>query len=450
MTIFFVSVGVALGLSAVCSLLEATLLSFTSSQVASLEAKRPTVGRIWRHFKANIEKPIAAILIVNTAAHTVGATIAGAQFERVFGSQGLVIFSVIFTVLMLQFTEVLPKTLGVRYNRLLAPIIAPPLQLAVQVMSPVLWFVHFVNRPFSGGKDQGGDTTLQEIAALAASARQNSPQQARMIEAASELESITVRQLMTPRTEVRFLLVDQPIEEILQVIKHSPYTRLPLCEQTIDKVVGIVHAKDMLRVLDLAATADEQPNPGVSDEPATLGGSQSKRVVAMGALDLYRIRREVLFLPERTDVLQALRRFQEARLHMAVIVDEYGATMGIVTLEDVLEEIVGDIRDEFDPFPGDPIRPEDGGRFLVSGRCSLRELMQAVPAIGLNEELDEVDTVGGYISLVLRHMPEVGDKADVGQFVWEVTKADARRVIEVRIVPRDFAGEGATTENHRA
>src|SRR5690606_2915879 len=137
-------------------------LSYSTSQVAALEAKRPGLGRIWRRFKDNIEKPIAAILIVNTAAHTIGATMAGAQFEKAFGPQGLVIFSVIFTYAMLQFTEVLPKTLGVRYSGVIAPVVGPPLQLTVRLLAPILWLIQLVNRPFSGSKSEREDDTLQE------------------------------------------------------------------------------------------------------------------------------------------------------------------------------------------------------------------------------------------------------------------------------------------------
>ena len=202
MTLFIASVLLALMVSAVCSLFEAALLSYTPSQVATLSMERPRLGAIWQQFKDNIERPIAVILILNTAAHTIGATIAGAQFKAVFGEQWLILFSVLFTYLMLQFTEVLPKSLGVSYNAALAPIMAPTLALLVRVFNPIVVFVQLINRPFSRTGDLE-DTTLTEIAALAASARLSKsidPQQARMIQAASNLEEVRVRQIMTPRT----------------------------------------------------------------------------------------------------------------------------------------------------------------------------------------------------------------------------------------------------------
>lgn len=440
MTIFLLSVVFALGMSATCSLLEATLLSYTPSQVAALEARRPRIGRIWRRFKDNIEKPIAVILVVNTTAHTVGATVAGSTFEGAFGLEkgggvGIIIFSVVFTYLMLQFTEILPKTLGVRYNNLVAPVIAPPLQALTRMFSPVLWLIQLINRPFSASEGAREDTTLQEIAALAASAPLMDPQQSRMIQAASELESIKVRQIMTPRTEVMYLNVDQPMVDILATMKRCPYTRLPLCDGGIDTIIGMIHSKDLIKVLDLTAESPPAANSGDGDAvPDAAPRNGDFRVYGQGVIDLMKIKREVLFLPEHTNVLDALRRFQHARLHLAVIVDEYGSTIGIVTLEDVIEEMVGDIKDEFDLFAAEMIKKEGEG-FRVNGRAPLHELAQHIPELNIDHTEENVDTAGGYVSQVLGHLPVAGESFVVDPYSWTVTSADVRRVREVLLTP---------------
>ncbi|MHB8866741.1 MAG: CNNM domain-containing protein, partial [Pirellulaceae bacterium] len=123
MTLFIVSVSMALLISAICSLMEATLLSLTPSQVAELAHRQPKLGAIWQRFKANVQPPIATILLLNTAAHTIGASVAGSQFDELFGDEWILAFSLVFTFVMLQFTEILPKTIGVRYNREVARII---------------------------------------------------------------------------------------------------------------------------------------------------------------------------------------------------------------------------------------------------------------------------------------------------------------------------------------
>jgi putative hemolysin len=447
MLIFFLSVGLALGMSAFCSLLEATLLSFTPSQVAALEVKRPRLGRIWRSFKGNIEKPIAVILVVNTTAHTVGATIAGAQFEKVFGPNGLVIFSVVFTYLMLQFTEILPKSLGVRYNGFVAPLIGPLLEVLIRVMAPLIWFVQLVNRPFAGSDNGQEDNTLQQIAALASSATSMDPQQSRMIQAASDMENIRVRQIMTPRTEVMFLLTSQNTEEILDLLKKSPHTRLPLCDKTIDKVIGMVHTKDFIKTLDLTSghfrigidPKGEDPVGVVDDGPGS-----KLHVFGSGVINLMNVRRDVLFLPDHTSLLQALRRFQASRLHLAVVVDEYGSTEGIVTLEDVLEEMVGDIRDEFDSYSGEMIKSIDDG-FRVDGRCPLHILVQRVPNLCIDHAEEEADTVGGYVSHLIGHLPSKGDTIDADNYRWTVSLSDMRRVREVTLMPLETLVEETET-----
>jgi len=441
MTIFLLSVGLALGLSAICSLFEATLLSFTPSQVATLESKRPRLGAMWRSFKENIEKPIAVILIVNTTAHTVGATLAGAQFERIFGAQGLIVFSVVFTYLMLQFTEILPKSLGVRYSGYIAPAIAPILVLLIRGLAPVLWLVQLVNRPFSREGEFGQDTTLQEIAALASSATMLDPQQSRMILAASEMENLRVRQIMTPRTEVMYLLTSQSTEEILSILKKSPHTRLPLCEDTIDKVIGMVHTKDFIKTLDLMPGRFKLETAGEGVAAVEGRPGAELHVFGTGVIDLMKVRRDVLYLPEHTSLLKALRRFQASRLHLAIVVDEYGATEGIVTLEDVLEEMVGDIRDEFDPFAGDMIKPLGTG-FRIDGRCPLHELVQRIPGLAIDYNEEEADTVGGYVSYLFGHLPAAGESVDTEAHTWTVSSADIRRVREVILKPLEPPEEG--------
>lgn len=439
MTLFLFSVAFALSVSFICSILEATLLSFTSSQVAALSTKRPGLGAIWAGFKTNIEKPIAVILITNTTAHTVGATIAGAQFESLYGSKGLFAFSIVFTYAMLQFTEILPKSLGVRFNGLLAPMIALPLHFLSRVLAPVLWFIHLVNRPFmrAGGQQVN---TLEEIAALAASARLSrliDPQQARMIQAASELEDISVRQVMTPRTYVKYLHADMEVHEILDILKKSPFTRLPLCEPDLDHVIGMVHVKDIIRTLDLmpgrfhlerleTARADEEQ---IKALPGT-----ALHVFGAGSIDLMQVKRDVIFLPEQISLLDALRRFQDALLHLGIVVNEHGGTLGIVTLEDVIEEMVGEIRDEFDLFTPEMIHKEDQS-FRVNGQFPLHELGYHVPYLGIDHTQEDADTVGGFITHLLARMPEIGDTADMGLYRWTVTAADARRVREVLISP---------------
>ncbi len=446
MTILIFFVLFTLTISFFCSLLEATLLSYSPSQVATLEQKSPAGGAIWRRFKDNIERPIAVILITNTAAHTVGATMAGAQFDELYGSQGLLLFSVLFTYLMLQFTEILPKSLGVRYNGVLAPMAARPLSLLIQLMAPLIWFVRIVNKPFER-RQVAGENLLDQIGALAASARLRQvmdPRQARMIQAASEAKEIRIRQIMTPRSEVVSLRVDSPIEATLKLVKECPYTRIPVYDEASDHVIGMVHVRDILTELDLMPGRFDVETPvptgDASGEAKAVPGT-ALHVFGTGTLDLRKICRDVIMMPDHLSIFRALRRFQESRVHLAVIVDEYGSTLGIVTLEDVLEELVGEIEDEFDPI-ADVLVRRDGSAYFVKGRLPLHELQHHIADIGIDHTQADADTVGGFVVEELGRMAQVGESVTAGRYRWKVVQADAQRVLELELTPLEDSGDG--------
>jgi putative hemolysin len=440
MMIFLTAVGIALGLSALCSLLEATLLSLTPAQIADLSTRRPQIASIWQRFKQNIERPIAVILIVNTAAHTIGATVAGAQFEKLFGERWLIAFSLVLTYLMLQFTEILPKTLGVRYNLKFAPVIARPLSALVTALTPLLHFIHLVNRPFERGKPYESSPAIEEIAALASVARTGGAidlHQARLIQAASRLPEMYVRQIMTPRPNVMFLCLDQPMSQILHTVQTSPYTRLPLCDGDLDHVVGMVHVRDLFNHLKLIPGRlrfiDERTAQGEAIAIPTGQPGSAMHVIGTGDIDLRRFMRRVLIVPELSSVTQLLRQFQESRIHMAVVVDEYGATQGVVTLEDIIEEMVGEIEDEFDRPPRPLIEPVGEG-WRVLGSAPLHELEER---LGTRfEDVEEVDTIGGYILKRLGRFPEQGDELAIGRYVASIRTVERRRAGLIELTPQ--------------
>jgi putative hemolysin len=443
MSVLLITLLVALSISFLCSLLEAMLLSLSMSQVAFVESRRPSMGKILRQFKDNIEKPIAVILILNTTSHTIGAAVAGAQVERLFGAQWLVAFSLVLTYVMLQFTEILPKTLGVRYNQSVSLVTAQPLDWLVRFLSPVLVFVHFVNRLFERDSPEQ-QSHMEEITALAVAARMSrtiDSRQEKMILAASRFSNLKARQIMTPRTKVVCLRVDQPVDQVLETVRDSPYTRLPLCEGDIDHVIGVIHVKDLLVQLDLVPGRLDIKHVLLEQGRAlpehSLPGSDL-HVIGSGHINLRKARRQILFFPDNTPAETLLKRFQESHIHIGVVVDEYGATMGIVTLEDVLEEIVGEIEDEFDHPQGPHVIQEEGG-YRISGHVQLHELRDWLT---LPEEvLEEVDTVSGLVAKELGRIPELGDTVVCGTYQFRVTVADQRRAKEVFVSTIDSSKE---------
>ena len=405
MTLFVVSVLVAMTVSFICSLLEAALLSLSPSQLADISERRPAVGRVWQGFKTNIERPIAAILILNTAAHTIGAAVAGSQFNTIADPKWLWVFSLAFTWMMLQFTEILPKTIGVRFNREIAVTTTRPMTLMVRIMTPLQRLVHWLNRPFAM-KRQGSaaPATVEEISALAGLARlteQISARQERIIKRASRLSVLRARHVMIPVQQVSFLSTAQTLPEALIAAHIDAHTRFPVCENDDrDHVVGYVNFKEMIYFM--------RTNP---NDPSFRGVI---RPVAVAAPD--------------QSASTLLEMFVNEHIHMAIVKDDAGKTLGLVTLEDIVEELVGEIEDEFDRLPR-MVHPLSGQMWMAGGGVPLAELRRQ---IGLDLPNSQ-ETVSSWLLNRLGPAPKPGDVHHEAGAEFVVRRTRRANIFEVSI-----------------
>ncbi|MBN2293895.1 MAG: HlyC/CorC family transporter [Pirellulales bacterium] len=409
MWLFLLSVFGALGISALCSLMEASLLSLRPSQIADITARRPRIGAIWSGFKDDIERPIAAILILNTAAHTIGASVAGSEFDALYGNKWIWVFSLVFTMLMLQFTEIMPKSAGVRYNQLVAVWIARPLEWLIFLLSPVVHFVHGINRLFGGGKQQvEPGATLEEITALAGLAclsKEISPRQERIIESGTRLSSMKVRGVMRPRVEIEALEVGTPSEEVAETVVESGFSRLPVYKENLDNIVGFVFIKDVLRDL-----------------------------YTDGLIELKKLVRPAPMVPETLPLSKLLQRFHKERTQIAIVLDEHGGTVGLATMEDIVEEFVGEIHDELRRDEPEIVR-RDQNSWLVNGATSIRDALVAVGREELRGEIpDDVNVISGLMQKLLDRIPDVGDKLSWNGIVLEVVGMENQRVDRVLVM----------------
>jgi len=355
MTMFLAAVAIALAVSFFCSLVEAVLLSLTPSQVARLSERHPSTGAIWRGFKSNIERPIAVILILNTTAHTIGASVAGAQFDELWGDRWIWLFSIGFTLVMLQFTEILPKTLGVQFSQLLAPAIARPLQVAVIVFRPLIAVLHFLNRPFEGRRKAGEPATaaLAEIASLAAMARMSKDigaHQERVIQGAARLSEKRVHDMMIPIEHVVMMSDDLTLPRAIVAAHIDAHTRFPVHEAgNRDRVVGYINFKEMIYFMST--------NPR---DPSLKG-----------------IMRPITFVDPDASAADLLRIFVDQHEHIAIVRDRAGRSLGLVTLEDLVEELIGDLEDEFDRLPRYS-HALSGGTWLFGGGVTMQEVSRCL------------------------------------------------------------------------
>lgn len=412
MFLFIAAVTVVLVVSFLCSVFESVLLSLTRPQVEILTRQGRRAGKLLAEYKANMDVPIAAILILNTAAHTVGAAVAGASYSNVFDPSTLWLFSLVFTLAVLLFTEIIPKTLGVSYASTLASPVAYGIRLLVLALRPLVLLSERISRSLRGDREVPV-TSAEEIRLLAVLGRSEGAvgeRTAGMIVGATQLRELRAQDVMLPRENVRFFSANMSRNDVLALIRESGHSRFPFTPtDDVNDITGVVLVK---RLLDWLLRQEGE------------------------RIDWSALIEEALIIPGSSSLPQLLHTFQQSHRHMAIIVDEYGGVDGIATLEDVLEEIVGDIRDESDR-PADDFIDEADGSLRVRAAVDLRQLATRLEVPW--EPKAEVTSIGGLITETLERIPRRGDAINWQGYELTVTRADRRRVREVRVTRVDSA-----------
>lgn len=320
---FIISVTLAITVSALCSVCEAVLYSVTSSQVEMLKKSGFPSAEQLQRLRSDIEEPITAILTLNTIANTIGASVAGATAAKLFGDDNILFFSGSFTLTILIFSEIIPKTIGVTYSYRLAPIIVYPLTAMVWVLKPIVWLCRSLTRLLPQRVEESiSGEEIQTIASLSRESGTLEENEERVINNIIDLKNKIIRQVMTPRTVTFSLNEHLTVANAMTMLsKLSSHSRIPIYNREPDNITGIILRKDVLQ-----AAAEGQ-----------------------NKLTLARFKRPAHFVPETAPLNRILVDFFDIRQHLFIVVDEYGTMTGIVSLEDVLEEIVGfEIIDESD------------------------------------------------------------------------------------------------------
>jgi len=405
MLIFVTAVTVALVVSFLCSIFESVLLSIRPAQVETLINAGHRSGELLKNFQKKIDVPIAAILIVNTIAHTVGATVAGASYVNVFDEQSLWIFSTIFTIAVLLLTEIIPKTLGVAFANVLATPVAHSIHWLTIALGPLVAIASKISRSIRGSKKNPA-TSVKEIRLMAAIGRQEGVVGARtanIIVGATRLHQLRAANVLVPRQRVVTLSTDQSPAEVRKTIQQSGHSRFPVAPTgQLDEISGVVLAKELM--LALLDNAD--------------------------FIDWPRLMHEPLIIPETKQLNSLLESFRVERQHMAIVVDEYGSTKGIVTLEDVLEELVGEIIDESDR-PIEDLWPQKDGAVHALSTVDLPKLTKYL-GIPWRPEAD-IHTLGGVLSSRLERIPLTGDSIIWNGYRIEVLSATETKAEVVRL-----------------
>lgn len=313
--------------------------------------------------------------------------------------------------------EQMPKFLGIRKPQEVALWTSLPFLLFSWCFYPALWLLNICANAFlrlfgvHDVKVQDLAHSEEELRMILSESQRHgalSAGKVNLLENVLDMASHTVMEIMSPRPDVDYLSLNKPWKENLDTIYRTGHTRYPLCETDIDQVIGIVHIKDIfLQKVEIKTSAD-----------------------------LLKVKREVLFVPESRPIEALQQDFQQRRIHLAVIVDEYGSTSGIVTLEDVLEELVGEIQDEFDSEPPKLEQTADGA--VVDGQTPLSEVTEA---LGLEQvEVKETHTIGGYVNAQLGRIGRIGDTVELDGHIVKVLDMSGRRIMRVLIAPLSETG----------
>lgn len=332
----------------------------------------------------------------------------------------LVIVILVVGFVELLFGELIPKRLAVHYSERFALRVAGIIEALAVVSAPAVYVLTLLTNACAalvGGTETtaAGTLTEEEIKNIVEESEKEGileEQETEMIHSVLEFTDIVVREVMVPRIDMVCVEVEHPVSDLVEVVLSSGHTRIPIYEETVDNIIGVVHAKDLLR-----AARD-----GVGDVPVRDAG----------------LMRSVYYVPENMKVDDLLEEFQRTKNQLAIVVDEYGGTAGLVTLEDLLEEIVGEITDEYDVEHEPALSLIDDNVALVDARMSIDDVNEALD-IHLPEE--DSETLGGFVFGILGKIPTVGEVVNYDSLRIEVVEADSRRITRVKITRLPAAAE---------
>ena len=396
--------------SAILTGAEASYFSLGRARLKRLAEKEGDAGD--SATKPLLEQPhelLVTLLVGITAINIGAAALAAAVAERLLGPVGLPVSIVVMVFMLSLFGEVLPMTYAVEHpERFIGWVNRPVTWLSVAVAPIRMILGGFTALTLrlvgSERKDEAPEITEEELRTLVdVGAREGVVERTEreMIHRVFELEDTLVREVMVPRPDMFCLEVTTPRERLLDLLRENLHSRVPVYEETVDQIVGVLYTKELL--------------PYLRGLPA--------------GFDLRARLHPPYFIPESKRADALLREFQAKKLHLAVVVDEYGGTAGLVTLEDLLEELVGEIRDEFDEEER-LIQPLGEGAFRVSGKLSIFDLNAAT---GLNVSSESYDTVGGWVLDLFGRVPNKGEKAETDECAVAVEKVERTRVVEVLV-----------------
>ncbi len=419
MTIWLIAVAVVVlvAASAFFSGSETALTAASRARILQLERSGDRRATIVGRLIADREKLIGAILLGNNVVNILASALATSALLTLFGQAGVAYATIVMTFIVLVFGELLPKTLAIGNPDRAARATAPALSVVVAILSPVVAAVQVLIRAIlrligwnaSEGKAilSAADEIRGQVDLLHAEGSVVKAERDRL-GGLLDLGELDVSDVMVHRTAMHSVNAAEPPDKIVEDILASPYTRVPIWEGEPENIIGIVHAKDLLRILKTAGTD-------------------------MSKVDIHAVAKKPWFVPDTTSLNDQLSAFLKRKAHFALVVDEYGEVQGLITLEDILEEIVGEIADEHD-IELQGVRPQPDGSVNVDGSVPIRDLNRAMD---WNLPDEEATTIAGLVIHEARIIPEPGQAFTFHGFRFQVLRKSRNRITALRITPLD-------------
>ncbi len=414
----FVVILVCFVLAGLASGTETALTSVGRLRVRYLAEEGSRSAGILQRLQRDPNRFLSTVLLVNTVALIVASSATTLLTDDLFHHWGVpqddvlwlaLLVSLLLSVVLLLLAEVTPKTLAIRYAERVALAAAGPVDRMATFLSPVLWAVTILSRALTGGRAAKAPYLTEDelITLLHVSEEQGviEEQERDMIHGIIEAGDKSVREVMVPRTDMVALEDTATLQDIARIFKQHRHTRLPVYKGDLDHLIGLIHAKDLLLFYTLSSAPE---------------------------FNIEKILRPILFTRETKKVDELLHEMRSKKVHMMVVVDEYGGTAGLVSLEDLLEEIVGEIRDEYDQAEEEQLKILSPTEALVDARYPMDELNSRL-GLGISESA-EYDSVGGYVVASLGTIPAPGALMQGGRAKWKVEQAKGNRVEQVRLI----------------
>lgn len=416
---FWVSVSIVsilLFLSGFFSGSETAMTAASKSRLYNWEKAGNKRAALVNRIRERKDRMIGALLLGNNLVNILASALATSALIKIFGETGVVYATLVMTILVLIFAEVLPKTYALNHADKMSVAIAPIMRFVVWLFFPVAEAVNHIVRftfklfgtDMSKMQDGSHMEVLRGVIDLHEGSDSKTQEQRAMLRSVLDLFDVDIEEIMTHRKNVLMLNASDPIEKIIGDALESPYTRMPVYRDESDNIIGILHAKELMRELK----ARERNNQDTSD------------------IDIEELAADPWFVPEATTLYDQLQAFKSRREHFAVVVDEYGSFMGIVTLEDILEEIVGEIDDEHDETVIG-VRKQADGSYLVDGDVTIRDLNREFEWELPDDE--DYSTIAGLIIHEAKTVPETGQSFTFYDFRFDIMKRNRNQLGIIRV-----------------